>query len=605
MKQFLLCFCMISLVFFVFSCKNEVPIDNPIENPSDNPSEEDNKPVNPPSDLLPDDENDVVEDTEKTYLEITNNSQYDVNVYMSSFDSVAIEIQAGTKVTKEVSTNELKDNEVTILIEYEYNIGSVTIPYFNLNNKGCKKIIPIYKNETNSLKLSELDSLSFDETYLILQNKTFDYIYVSEFESEDVSKKLTKFSSEDTWIKPETEGLYDITNINLGNCYIVDGDQKVRLNIGRLNSDRVYTVSYDGNGVSVLSIDLGLNPKNDKGLPIYTISSVEDLKNISKYDDVDANFELTCNIDGNNAIWNPIPIFKGTLQGNNFSIENFYINSCSALGDEEPCGRQFGSGSSSSTEYCRPAFCGFFYENNGKINNIFFKNITVNATFEYQTDDWRYVYVGAVAGRNDGIITNVHLENIIISSKLNHQKNQNGTPHQVNLTGGFFGRNNGKMSYCSIKNSEIKASTSAKKNRCHTSTYVGGICGKLSYDVDNILAISTFVTAYSEGGFMDGWFTSDDLNDGILKSYAGNLFGDGSIYDVSRVLTYKGSQSATTNAISNNPTEENKTGSFDAIGDLSANEAFSIWNLQDLENSPILDWENWSIQDGNPENYLD
>lgn len=492
-----------------------------------------------------------------------------------------------------------------IYIEYEYNINGVKIPYFSLNNSGCVKTIPLRKNEVNTLEVSKLDSLSFDKKiYLIIQNKTTDYVYIEEVLGED-AKELYQNCSEDSWINPKSNVVYDITNVNLKNCYIVNGNTNLNLDLGTLKLGRVYSAIYDGNGISVLSVNLGLNPKDDKGLPIYTISSVEDLKNISKYDDVDATFELTQDIDGAGATWKPISTFSGTLQGNNFSIENFYINSCSALGDEEPCGRQFGSGSSFSTEYCRPAFCGFFYENNGKINNIFFKNITVNATFEYQTDDWRYVYVGAVAGRNDGIITNVHLENIIISSKLNHQKNQNGTPHQVNLTGGFFGRNNGKMSYCSIKNSEIKASTSAKKNRCHTSTYVGGICGKLSYDVDNILAISTFVTAYSEGGFMDGWFTSDDLNDGILKSYAGNLFGDGSIYDVSRVLTYKGSQSATTNAISNNPTEENKTGSFDAIGDLSANEAFSIWNLQDLENSPILDWENWSIQDGNPENYLD
>ena len=159
---------------------------------------------------------------------------------------------------------------------------------------------------------------------------------------------------------------------------------------------------------------------------------------------------------------------------------------------------------------------------------------------------------------------------------------------------------------CSIKNSNIKASTSAKKNRCDTSTYVGGLCGEFSSVVDNILAISTFVSAHSEGGYMKGWLSEEsEIGDGILRSYAGNLFGKGYANAIYRIVSYKCDSQATTKKISNDPTEEKKTGWLSAVGELKENEVFSFGNLEDLENSPIPDWDNWSIQDGNPKNDLD
>lgn len=587
MKQFLLCFCMISLLFFVFSCKNEVSIDNPVENPSDNPSEEDNKPVKPPSDFLPDDENDVVEDTEKTYLEITNNSQYDVNVYISSLDSIGLDIQAGTKVTKDVSTEKLKDNEATILIEYEYNMGSVTIPYFNLNNKGCKKIIPIYKNETNSLKLSELDSLSFDKTYLILQNKTSDYVYVSEFESEDISKRLTKYSSDDTWIKPETEALYDITNLNLDSCYVVNGDEKVRLNIRRLKSNRVYTVSYDGNCVSVLSVNLGLNPKDDKGLPIYTISSVEDLKNISKYDDVDATFELTQDIDGKDDIWYPISNYKGTLDGNGFSIKNFKINRTFSLDNQTACS-------------------GFILENKGTIKNIFFKEITIDSYWVEKSSEWRYLNVGTVASVNLGTIKNVHLEEIMLASKLNHSSDvSNDEVRQVNRTGGIIGQNKGVLNYCSIRNASITGSTDAKNNWCDAYTYVGGICGENTKECSNLLSVKVSINANLRGGY--NWWMGGD---GHFKAYLGNVLGGiNETGNNSKIISYNNTTPKVTvdNLGCDNTTSEILCENISGINKGILNEVYSIKDFAELNSKSeiIYSWPNWSIMNVGPENYLD
>lgn len=575
----------IILLFFIFSCKNETSIDNLTEG-------------YPPS-------HDV---QNKTFVEIKNNSQYDVNVYYdSNLQHLLTCIPSGKTIKNEVNIENIGK---LIYIEYEYKVGSVQIPYFNLKNSGCVKTIPIRENEVNKLELSKLDSLSFDESlYLIFQNKTTDYVYIEESISDEISKELYQNSSEDFWISPQNNVVYEITNINLKNCCVLNGNNSLNLDIGNLKSGRVYTVDYDGKSISIVSIDLGINPQNDLGLPIYTISSVADLKNISKYDNVDAYFELTCNIDGNGTIWKPISLFKGTLQGNNFSIENFCINSCSALGDEEPCGRQFGSDSSFSTEYCRPAFCGFFYENNGKINNIFFKNINVNATFEYQTDDWRYVYVGAVAGRNNGEIINVHLENIQLKSNLNHEKTENGIPHQKNITGGVVGKNRGAFSYISIKNSEIKASTNAKKNRCDTSTYVGGVCGEIG-EASNILSINTNVEANSSGGNGSFWGLGDSLQgtnvgDGILNSYAGSVFGGDVFSGSEKFVSYNNSTPRVyTNVLAYNPTTE-RISSLLGVTDFTVKNSYYISDFASLNNSPILDWENWRIQDGNPENFLD
>ena len=51
--------------------------------------------------------------------------------------------------------------------------------------------------------------------------------------------------------------------------------------------------------------------------------------------------------------------------------------------------------------------------------------------------------------------------------------------------------------------------------------------------------------------------------------------------------------------------EERKTGALSVTCDLMENEVYHFWNLDDLENSPITDWDNWSIQDGNPKNDVD
>lgn len=321
----------------------------------------------------------------------------------------------------------------------------------------------------------------------------------------------------------------------------------------------------------------------------HVIYSVSDLQNIKNNNTSSAIFELANDIDGGGQLWTPIDTFYGTLVGNGFSIKNFMINQESSLDNEI-------------------AYCGFFYKNRGTIKNIFFKNITVDAYFEYFTSDWRKVNVGTVTGINSGTIKNVHMENIQISSVLNHQKNQDKTPHQLNIVGGIAGISKGIISYCSVKNSEISASTSAKKNRCDTSSYAGGICGDVQNVIDNVLVVTTSVATHSEGGFMDGWFTGDDLDDGILKSYAGNVFGTVNSNNVSKVVSYNSDAIATTYDISYNPTSYKNS---DKIAGINKEKITSKYSLQasnlNSYSSTINSWDGWSVDvtNNNIENYLD
>ena len=133
----------------------------------------------------------------------------------------------------------------------------------------------------------------------------------------------------------------------------------------------------------------------------HIIYSVSDLENIRNSNTSGSIFELANDIDGFGQYWSPIDIFYGTLIGNGYSIKNFNINQTSSLDNQT-------------------VYCGFFCKNQGTIKNIFFKNITVNASFEDLTSDWRYLNVGTVAGLNLGVLENVHLEESLM--RLSYKK---------------------------------------------------------------------------------------------------------------------------------------------------------------------------------------
>lgn len=290
--------------------------------------------------------------------------------------------------------------------------------------------------------------------------------------------------------------------------------------------------------------DIEIIPENT--CYIKTVTDLEQLRSPNKQNYI---FKLTNNIDGKNMYWSPISDFTGTLMGNGYSISNLQINSHSSLDSDS-----FNSG--------------FINKNNGIIKDICFKNITLDISATDYTDDFRQLNVGTVAAINLGTIEDVHLENITINSKLNHKKDQSKSPKQKNTTGGIIGTNQGSISYCSIRNSTISASTDAKKNYCDTSTYVGGICGEHAEKgkASNLLTMYTTVSANSRGGFWGGF----GKNDGSLTSYSGNIFGIANAYS-EKIISYNNKTPISTATVAHdNPSIDKK------IGDIIGNSAKSI-----------------------------
>lgn len=238
-KNILLC-CVCFLVFL--SCKNEVPIEEP---PSVIPEENVNN-----------------EEKNKTYLEIKNQSQFDVNIYFTapSEDSLWLKVPTGKTVKKEISPSQTEAGD-SVYIEYEYVVGNIVIPYYNPKSNDCIKILPIYENEINTINLSKISSFSSDSTYLIIQNESSDAVFLSESRSSIVYPYLSK----DQWIKPNQDVIYDITgNLNINNYYIGNGLSDVKLDINNIVAGNIYVLRYSSESISLLSIvplDLSIQDK--------------------------------------------------------------------------------------------------------------------------------------------------------------------------------------------------------------------------------------------------------------------------------------------------------------------------------------------------------
>ncbi len=185
----------------------------------------------------------------------------------------------------------------------------------------------------------------------------------------------------------------------------------------------------------------------------YQISNVNEFQDMNN--DLNASYILVNDIDANDtATWNLeagfVPIgndtahFNGSFDGNNFSITNLTINR-------------------SSTDNI-----GLFgYANDtAVINNIALINVNITGGD----------YVGAIAGRNDGTITNSY---------------SNGSISGVYFVGGFVGYNPGSITNCY-----------STGNAIGTNNYVGGFCGKSLGDITNCYSTSSANGGYNVGGFV-------------------------------------------------------------------------------------------------------
>lgn len=207
---------MMSLIFFLFfGCKNW-----------------ETAPVPPEKDI------------NGTCLEIKNNSQFDVNIYINMEpmpDSVVKEIPAGESAEIEVSPSASSVGD-KIIVEYKYKIGSVYIPYFNAKDTKCVYTKLIKKNKLNTLELSHISSLNIDKTYLLVQNNCSDDILLHDEYDEYSMLEQYPSGSLSYLIESGCYALYEISDDN--DYYIEHNQNKEKIDLGIIKKGLIYCIQY-------------------------------------------------------------------------------------------------------------------------------------------------------------------------------------------------------------------------------------------------------------------------------------------------------------------------------------------------------------------------
>lgn len=232
MRRFILLSCF--FLSFFLGCKDNISIEPPVEIPE----EKDNK----------------------TYLEIKNQSQFDVNIYVmlphssESPDLPWLTVPKGETKKQEISPSKQNAGDY-IYIEYEYVVENVVIHCYDYNSNDCNKQVPIYENKVNTIEISANPALNTDDSYVIIQNETSDEVFLFNEVTLNNNKSTTLIcpinSKGNRWI--DKYGVYKNLptsgEIYLGNDFIKSNE----LNLGEIEPGNIYVYRYNDETVSLLS----------------------------------------------------------------------------------------------------------------------------------------------------------------------------------------------------------------------------------------------------------------------------------------------------------------------------------------------------------------
>ena len=234
MRRFILLSCF--FLSFFLGCKDNITIEPPVETPE----EKDNK----------------------TYLEIKNQSQFDVNIYVmlppssESPDLPWLKVPKGETKKQEINPSKTNAGDY-IYIEYEYVVENVVIHCYDYNSNDCKKQVPIYENKVNTIEISANPALNTNNSYVIIQNETSDEVFLfNEVTLDNDNNKSTNLiypinSKGNRWI--DKYGVYKNLPTNgeiyLGNDFIKSNE----LNLGEIEPGNIYVYRYNNESVSLLS----------------------------------------------------------------------------------------------------------------------------------------------------------------------------------------------------------------------------------------------------------------------------------------------------------------------------------------------------------------
>ena len=222
-----------------------------------------------------------------------------------------------------------------------------------------------------------------------------------------------------------------------------------------------------------------------KWLESTPISSVEDFEKIRQ--NPMKTYHLTCDIDFGGQNWTPITAFDGIFNGQGYTIRNYTLT-------------------------IEKDVAGFFGRINGTVSNTVFSDVGIN----YTTVTNSVINIGAICGKNMGVISNCAVENAsfaidcISSARID----------KLNV-GGTVGLNLGEIT-------DTDASTNITvtvKNSYGGTTALGGIAGKNEGDIILCEAEATILDynkkrEYSSMRLFMGGLVG--INDGFVEKSSAN-----------------------------------------------------------------------------------
>jgi hypothetical protein len=195
-------------------------------------------------------------DDRKTYVIFSNNTEYDVNVYVAlppTEDSVPFaQVPAGNITMEWEIQPSQNDNGDAFYFEYNIPVGdSIKLPFYKDNVKFKR----IEAKKTNTIAVDPLQFVSTSSIFLVVENiHTSDDIWLVQGSNPQYPAGLAHDESS-RWIKPGKEAVYRFTSLaDLNILSIRHNTATHPLPSVICNDNRVYTIRYDGTEPVLFSV---------------------------------------------------------------------------------------------------------------------------------------------------------------------------------------------------------------------------------------------------------------------------------------------------------------------------------------------------------------
>jgi hypothetical protein len=186
------------------------------------------------------------EDDGKTYLRITNNTPYDVNVYINDpplyGDQASDTIRAVPKANAnqwELQPTAAGSNGETLYFEYLVPIGDSIIPFY-ANTADSTKLVKLLEGEVNTTSAPDLPPINTNSSFVLVRNNTEDPIWMQK----DIGT-IYPFNAKVREVAANREAVYVVENITSLNGFTIGPTARKNFPNTTLEKGVVYSFLYD------------------------------------------------------------------------------------------------------------------------------------------------------------------------------------------------------------------------------------------------------------------------------------------------------------------------------------------------------------------------